>query len=87
MFRSFYLNSKKVHNFVHANIKRHRTRLGLTQETVAARLQVMGLDIASVAISRMEHNRRHVSDYELYYLCKALGVTPNELLTDLGPEG
>ena len=36
------------------NLKKYRAKTGISQETVAARLQVQGLDISREIISRME---------------------------------
>ena len=51
----------------------------LSQENVAAIIQLAGLDLTQKAISRMEAGKRVVTDYELKYLASALGVTISEL--------
>ena len=47
----------------------------LTQEELATKLNLMGIDFTKVIISRIEKNQRHVVDGELKMLAKALGVT------------
>lgn len=47
----------------------------LTQEELATKLNLMGIDFTKVIISRIEKNQRHVVDGELKMLAKALGVS------------
>jgi transcriptional regulator with XRE-family HTH domain len=54
----------------------------ITQEQLAARLQVEGFGyIDQAKISRIENGARPVQDYELLALSEALNVTPNWLLS------
>lgn len=71
------------------NICSGRVRLGralqkppMTQEDLARKMQLMGMDITPVIISRIEKNQRHVCDAELRMLAKALGVTMDWLCGD-----
>lgn len=61
-------------------VREARKRLKLSQGMLAARLQVRGLQLEQMAISRMETGLRVVADYELPILADALGVTVNWLL-------
>ena len=54
----------------------------LTQEELATRLNLMGIDFTKVIISRIEKNQRHVVDGELKMLAKALGVTMEWLCSE-----
>lgn len=54
----------------------------LTQEELATKLNLMGMDFTKVIISRIEKNQRHVVDGELKMLAKALGVTMEWLCSD-----
>lgn len=54
----------------------------LTQEDLATKLNLMGIDFTKVIISRIEKNQRHVVDGELKMLAKALGVTMEWLCSD-----
>lgn len=60
--------------------KKLRERAGLSQEQLAARIQLAGLSITQKAISRIETGDRVVADYELGYLADALGVSVDYLL-------
>lgn len=71
-------NGKK--NICGKRIKEARKKLKLSQENLAARLQVEGIVIERDSISRIEIGTRFVADYELLVFCKALNVTPEYLL-------
>ena len=47
----------------------------MRQEDLARKINLMGMEITPLIISRIEKNQRHVCDGELYMLAKALGVT------------
>ena len=47
----------------------------LTQEDLAREINLMGMEMTKLIISRIENNTRHVCDAELKMLAKALGVT------------
>ena len=78
----FYNNK----NVIHKNLRRFRKKRRLSQEQLAAKLQVMNVNVTQQIISRMEHNTRIVTDYELACLCRALGVTVEEMLADFYEE-
>lgn len=63
-----------------ARIKEARVLAGLSQEQLAAKIQLSGLSITQKAISRIETGSRVVADYELEYLADALDVTIYHLL-------
>ena len=67
-------------NICGARIKEIRRKRGLSQENLAAKLQVEGVNIERDSVSRIEIGTRFVADYELLALCKILGVTPEYLL-------
>ena len=71
-------NGKK--NVSGERIKEARKRLNLSQDNLAARLQIEGVIIERDSISRIEIGTRFVADYELLVLCRVLGVTPEYLL-------
>lgn len=54
----------------------------LTQEDLARKINLMGMEITPLIISRIEKNQRHVCDGELKMLAKALGVTMEWLCSD-----
>ena len=47
----------------------------LKQEDLARIINLMGMEITPLIISRIERNQRHVVDAELQMLARALGVT------------
>ncbi len=74
---------------IQGNICGERVRLGralqkppITQDELACRIQLMGMEITPLIISRIEKNQRHVCDAELRILAKALGVTMDWLCGD-----
>lgn len=54
-------------------IKEVREASGLSQEDLAAKLQLMGIELTQKSISRIECGLRVVPDYELKYFARALG--------------
>lgn len=64
------------------NICGERVRIGralhkppLTQEDLAREINLMGMEMTKLIVSRIEKNQRHVCDGELVMLAKALGVS------------
>ena len=47
----------------------------MTQSDLARKLNLMGMEMTTLIVSRIEKNQRHVCDAELLALAKALGVT------------
>lgn len=67
---------------IEGNICGDRVRLGramqkppMTQDDLAREINLMGMEITPLIISRIEKNQRHVCDGELKMLAKALGVS------------
>lgn len=67
---------------IRGNICGDRVRLGramqkppMRQEDLAREINLRGMEITPLIISRIEKNQRHVCDAELLMLAKALGVT------------
>lgn len=67
-------------NVIYSQLKLNRIKAGLTQSDLAKRLQVMEVNIDQQMISKIEHNARIVTDYELACLCMVLKTTPEEML-------
>lgn len=55
-------------------VRTARRREKISQDQLAARMQVEGIQVNQRAISRIETGERLVADYELMFLAKALGV-------------
>lgn len=67
-------------NVCGGNVRAAREALGLSQEQLAARVQLRGHSLTQKAISRIESGERVVPDYELPLLAAALGISPLRLL-------
>lgn len=67
-------------NICGQRVKEARKKCKLSQENLAAKLQLEGVIIERDSISRIEIGTRFVADYELAALCKILHVTPGYLL-------
>lgn len=70
-------------NVIFAQVATLRKKKGLSQKDLAVQMQLMNVNIDQQMISRIERNKRIVTDYELACLCKILGVTEREMLQDL----
>ena len=55
---------------------------GWTQSRLARALQLEGMTVDRSGVAKIEGGYRKISDVEIVIIAKALGVTPNELLTD-----
>ncbi|MBR1690505.1 MAG: helix-turn-helix transcriptional regulator [Oscillibacter sp.] len=67
-------------NLAGPQVRTLRMERGLSQEQLAAKLQLLGYSIGQKAVSRMETGDRVVTDYELVLLAQALEVSPLRLL-------
>ena len=74
------MGSKKF--LIDGNVCGDRVRLGramqkppMRQEDLAREINLMGMEITPLIISRIEKGQRHVCDGELLMLSRALGVT------------
>lgn len=62
-----------------AILRRAREARGMTQEQVAAKLQLGGCDITRSALAKIEVGQRHVYPDEIRLLKEILSVSYNEL--------
>ena len=67
-------------NICGERIRTARKAQGLSQENLAAKLQIKGINIERDSISRIEIGTRFVADFELRILSEILGVSVNYLL-------
>lgn len=67
-------------NICGERVKAARKKLGLSQEELAAKLQIEGINIERDSLSRIEIGTRFVADYELLVLSRVLGITVEYLL-------
>ena len=75
-----YRNKDGKCNDSGCKIRELREAAGLSQEELAAKLQLSGLTLTQKAISRIETGDRIVPDFELVYFSKVLGVSVEALL-------
>jgi transcriptional regulator with XRE-family HTH domain len=61
-------------NIIGPQVRKLRNERDLTQEQLAARLQVLGLDISRAGLSKIEAGLRCVADAELPVIAEALKV-------------
>ena len=61
-------------------VREARIKAGMSQETLAAKLQLAGLQIGQMAVSRIETGKRVVPDFELPVIAGVLGVSTDWLL-------
>lgn len=66
-------------NLVGAQVRRMRNESGLSQEALAARLQVAGWDLSRGGLSKIEAGLRRVNDAELWVLAQTLCCPLGEL--------
>lgn len=67
-------------NITGINIRKYRLSRKLTQEELAARMQLQNAEVTQKMISRVENQQRIVTDYELSIFAKALEVEVSDLL-------
>ena len=79
-------NSVKIYkyddkaNIVGRKIYELRKEQGLSQEALAAKMQLNNVEISQKVISRIEKQERFVTDYELLVFSQVLGVSVYDLL-------
>ncbi len=67
-------------NLISRNLIELRKAQGLSQRLLAYQLQLKGYDMDKNVITRIETNKRYVTDIELKALCEVLGVTFDDLI-------
>ena len=70
----------KNRNITGKKIKIARLNNNLTQQQLSAKLETLAVYIDRASISKIEQQKRTVTDYELLALCEILKVSPNWLL-------
>lgn len=66
-------------NLVGPQVRRLRTAAGLSQEALAAKLQLFGWDLSRGGLSKIEACLRRVNDAELWVLAKTLSCSIPDL--------
>jgi transcriptional regulator with XRE-family HTH domain len=72
-------------NIVGAFVARRRKELNIKQKDLLSQLQIMGIDLNSSGLSKIEGQIRSVADYELRALAEVLGCTMLEMFEEEEP--
>lgn len=70
-------------NIIGTNIRALRKNQNLSQEYLCARMQTMGYKISRSDISKIENNKKFISDFEVLGFAKALKVKVSNLYNGL----
>ncbi|MBE6622301.1 MAG: helix-turn-helix transcriptional regulator [Ruminococcaceae bacterium] len=71
----------EVEKRIGKNIRALRERADMTQEVLAAKLQLRGCDITRSAVAKIEVGQRHLYPDELILIKEILDVSFDELLS------
>ena len=71
--------NKSVEKAIGNNVRFLREKAGMTQELLATRLQLEGLDITRSALAKIEVGQRHLYPDELLLIKKILNVSFDEI--------
>ena len=66
--------NNEVERIIGQNIKRIRESKGMTQDTLAAKLQLNGCDITRSALAKIEVGQRHLYPDEIILIKEILGT-------------
>ncbi len=72
--------NKSIESKIGDNIRRLREQANLTQEQVAAKLQLMGCDITRSAVAKIEVGQRHLYPDEIILLRAILSTSYEAIL-------
>ncbi len=64
-----------------ANIRKIREKAGITQEMLAAKLQVRGCDITRSSVAKIETAQRHLYPDEILLIKEVLNVSFEEIFS------
>ena len=71
--------NREIETKVGNNIRRIREKKGITQDTLAAKLQLMGCDITRSAVAKFEVGQRHLYPDEIILIRKILNTTFDDI--------
>ena len=72
-------NIRRFRNAAGPQIRKFRNQKELTQDQLAAKIQLCGLDLDRTALAKIEAQIRSLFDFELAIIAKALGVPMSDL--------
>lgn len=79
----YYLFDESKCNQCGPKIRRLRKAMNMSQEKMAGKCQIAGLNVNQKAISRTETGKRIVPDYELLFYSEFFGVPITELFESI----
>lgn len=71
--------NRKIETKVGNNIRAIREAKGMTQDTLAAKLQLLGCDITRSAVAKIEVGQRHLYPDEIILIRKILNTTYDKI--------
>lgn len=71
--------NEKIEKAIGQNIRRLRERAGITQDSLATKLQLSGCDLTRSAIAKIEVGQRHVYPDEIILIKEILNVSYEEI--------
>ena len=72
--------NKQIEKQIGANIRALREQAGMTQDALAAKLQLAGCDITRSAVAKIEVGQRHLYPDELIRIKEILRVSYDDIL-------
>ncbi len=72
--------NKTIERRIGSNVRILRENAGLTQDLLAAKLQLKGCDITRSAVAKIEVGQRHLYPDELIFIKEILNTTFDKLL-------
>lgn len=72
----------KFRNISGNKLRELRKDSKMSQQELAGKLQLEGIDLTSKEISKIENNKRLVQDFELFAFAKIFGVSADEFNTE-----
>ncbi|MCE0521859.1 MAG: helix-turn-helix domain-containing protein [Methylacidiphilales bacterium] len=79
MTKAKITKKRRFRNITGPAVRRLRNARGWTQSELAAKLQIIGLDLDRADIAKIESQLRSLFDFELFLLADVLGVEPSAL--------
>lgn len=73
--------NQKIEKQIGTNIRLLRERAGMTQEALAAKLQLSGCDVTRSAVAKIEVGQRHLYPDEILHIKRILNVTLDEIFS------
>lgn len=76
----------KADRIIGGNIRKIRSKMGLTQEQLASKLQLIDCDISRGTLAKIEAGIRHISVKELNAIKQILSMSYEDFFADSDPK-